>query len=316
MSAGLPGLGLGGLFFILSALVAPFFELARTVQGRSSRAAWAAVGRQFAIAVAMIVAVDLTIRFAYALLTVTDLGDTPSPGAATVLPLLPIGITAALLAIVVATAKGMQLVSRLGPAPLTMPLTWPSRPRILAGAGTLVAAWCALLFVGASQLSTLSSGEEGRADDAPVERAPSAGDGPVTGGSPTATAESALQTVDREPAGERGFGPRSAGQVPNGASPGAELDLASSAPVIGSAATGVSPGPAAPAGAGSPFANSQAPDEPPGQAQAGTGGNPSESTGPPESAGPPAQSQAPDSAGPAESAGPPAHAGVRQPSVR
>ncbi len=29
MSAGLPGLGLGGLFFVVSALVAPLFELVR-----------------------------------------------------------------------------------------------------------------------------------------------------------------------------------------------------------------------------------------------------------------------------------------------
>ena len=38
MSAGLPGLGLGGLFFILSALLAPLLELGRPVRGRSSRA--------------------------------------------------------------------------------------------------------------------------------------------------------------------------------------------------------------------------------------------------------------------------------------
>jgi len=41
MTAGLPGFGLGGVFFIISALLAPFVELIMTARGRSSRARWA-----------------------------------------------------------------------------------------------------------------------------------------------------------------------------------------------------------------------------------------------------------------------------------
>jgi hypothetical protein len=85
MSAGLPGLGLGGLFFVLSALLAPLPELRRTVAGRSSAAAWRQVGRQFAIALAMVAVV------------------------AWMVPLKPIGITTALLVVILLAAKAAQL---------------------------------------------------------------------------------------------------------------------------------------------------------------------------------------------------------------
>jgi hypothetical protein len=88
MSAGLPGLGLGGLFFVLSALVAPVVELRRTAQGRSSRAAWRQVGRQFALAVVMVAVV------------------------APFVPWAPVGITTALLVAVLLAAKGAQLALR------------------------------------------------------------------------------------------------------------------------------------------------------------------------------------------------------------
>lgn len=110
MSAGLPGLGLGGLFFILSALAGPLVEAGRTVRGRSSAAAWRQVGRQFAIAVVMIVTVDLLLR---GVLVLTG-------GAADgllVLPLEPLGITTALLAAVLGTAKLAQLALRVRRVP-------------------------------------------------------------------------------------------------------------------------------------------------------------------------------------------------------
>lgn len=109
MSAGLPGLGLGGLFFVITALLAPLFELHRTLRGRSSAEAWRQVARQFAIAVSMIVAVDLALRAL--LFTASLLGaeiGTRGSGL-TVLPLAPIGITTALLAGLLAAAKGLQL---------------------------------------------------------------------------------------------------------------------------------------------------------------------------------------------------------------
>jgi hypothetical protein len=94
MSVGLPGLGLGGLFFVISALVAPLVELHRSIQGRSSAVAWRQVGRQFSIAVVMVVAVGLA------------LGITSAP-------LAPIGVTAALLAALLLGAKVLQLAMRV-----------------------------------------------------------------------------------------------------------------------------------------------------------------------------------------------------------
>jgi hypothetical protein len=55
MTPGIPGFGLGGLFFIISALLAPVFEIVRTVRGRSSLARWQVVGYQAAIAASIAV---------------------------------------------------------------------------------------------------------------------------------------------------------------------------------------------------------------------------------------------------------------------
>jgi hypothetical protein len=109
MSAGLPGLGLGGLFFVISALLAPAFELGRAARGRSSARAWRQVGRQFALALAMIVAVELALRGL--LLAGAGLGAGTDPGGQglTALPLTPIGITTALLLAVLLAAKCAQL---------------------------------------------------------------------------------------------------------------------------------------------------------------------------------------------------------------
>jgi Na+/melibiose symporter-like transporter len=110
MSAGLPGVGLGGLFFIFSALAAPFPELWRTARGRSSAAAWRAILRQLAQALTMIVAVDLMLRLA---------------GAGLRLDL--IGITTGILVAVICLAKAAELALRARP-----------RRALRAGRGVLV----------------------------------------------------------------------------------------------------------------------------------------------------------------------------------
>lgn len=48
MTVGLPGAGIGGLFYLMAALLMPVRELGRTLRGRSSLARWGLVGRQFA----------------------------------------------------------------------------------------------------------------------------------------------------------------------------------------------------------------------------------------------------------------------------
>jgi len=55
MNPGLPGTGIGGLFYILSALCMPICEARRRWQGAATRP-WPLVARQFAIAVGVVAA--------------------------------------------------------------------------------------------------------------------------------------------------------------------------------------------------------------------------------------------------------------------
>ena len=174
MSAGLPGLGLGGLFFIVSALLAPLLELWKTLRGRSDLAAWRLVGRQFAQATTMIVAVDLTIRLVYLGLSTTGLGNAPQADTGTVLPLTLIGITAVLLAAVIGVAKLTELGLRIRTVELPRVPEAPSLPaprRALAAGGIVVLAWLALLTGGASELSPLVKPREDRTAEQRVSRA-------------------------------------------------------------------------------------------------------------------------------------------------
>src|ERR687896_941489 len=183
MSAGLPGLGLGGLFFVLSALLAPFVELIRTARGRSSVAAWRAVGRQFALALTMVAAVVLTFQLFYALTDATGLAGPLSDRSPTLLALRAIGITLGLLASVLAAAKAMQLVATIrtrgGPSiPALRALCW--RPRSLGRLGAVTAVCLMLLLVGPSELAHTPAGGKAagpiRAPE-PVTRTPSEASG-------------------------------------------------------------------------------------------------------------------------------------------
>lgn len=59
MNAGLPGIGLSGVFYIVSALLMPVAELGRVATGRARRRSWLSVFRHFAIAAGMIAAMWL-----------------------------------------------------------------------------------------------------------------------------------------------------------------------------------------------------------------------------------------------------------------
>lgn len=61
MTAGIPGIGLSGLFFVISALLMVVVELYRTVRGRSSVARWRFVGRQAAMALGIVFATVATL---------------------------------------------------------------------------------------------------------------------------------------------------------------------------------------------------------------------------------------------------------------
>jgi hypothetical protein len=118
MSVGLPGVGLTGLFFIVSALLALPVEIVRTLGRRSSRARWAAVLRQLAIAVTMIIVLELS----YLALQVALEGLSGSTGAGhasrsasigiRLLPTGPLLITLGLILVIVCAGKLAQLLSQ------------------------------------------------------------------------------------------------------------------------------------------------------------------------------------------------------------
>jgi hypothetical protein len=171
VTPGLPGIGLGALFCILSALAAPLVELARIARGRSGVANWGRVGRQFALAVAIIAAFDVTLWLVYALVAGIGFPEL-TPGGALALPTVLIGMSVGLLAALLAGAKGMEFAvpirSRRLPPPPVRAKVLPRR-LLLQGAGVLVAAWFPLLGFGVAGLSPLSDGVVSRPAP-PVER--------------------------------------------------------------------------------------------------------------------------------------------------
>ncbi len=59
MNAGLPGIGLSGVFYILSALLMPVAEVGRVLRGRPQRQSWTSLVAHAAIAAAMVAAMWL-----------------------------------------------------------------------------------------------------------------------------------------------------------------------------------------------------------------------------------------------------------------
>lgn len=128
MVAGLPGVGLSGAFFIVSAFVMLPLEIMRTLRGRSSIARWATVLRHVATAITMIGALELcyaalhfTLKHLSSLLllvpgllvdghtTQTAVTRGTSPAS---IPLLPVLGTLVLVIAVIGTAKAAALLSR------------------------------------------------------------------------------------------------------------------------------------------------------------------------------------------------------------
>jgi hypothetical protein len=294
MSAGLPGLGLGGLFFIFSALLAPFRALWRTLRGRSRPGEWAMVGRQFAQAVVMVAAIDLSLRLAYIGIAAAGLGNAPSAVSATVIPLTLIGITSALLLSVLVGAKFAQLAVGLRTAALPRvpdALPRPTPLRAMAVSGVVAAAWLALLTAGASELSPLVNnprGEQPTTDQRPDSARSSALTGAPSRGRPLAETSAPVTDTPRaadvsQPLAEPGYGQNSSGA---GVTPQPNVSIAQShSPTAAAPKVVASP---APGGSG---------NEPKSAA------NPSHGSGPPTTAGPPEGSSAPEHAGPPEHAG-------------
>jgi hypothetical protein len=108
VTAGLPGAGLAGVFFILSALLAVPIEVVRAARGRSSRAAWLRVARHAALALAMIAALQLFFLGISAAIEAL-FGESPVPKT---LPIAPVLMTLGVLVVVLSAAKALELVLR------------------------------------------------------------------------------------------------------------------------------------------------------------------------------------------------------------
>jgi hypothetical protein len=299
MSAGLPGLGLGGLFFIFSALVAPFRQLLRTFRGHGRTGDWAMIGRQFAQAAVMVAAIDLALRLAYLAIDAAGLGNTPSAVSATVIPLTLIGITSALLVGVLATAKVADIAVRARAAELPLVPDALSRPaplRTLALGGVVALAWLALLAAGASELSPLQSPrrEEAttrqRTKDAQAPQPhPASSEGPRKAEAISTPASASPRPPET---GQLAAGPD---REPNSSGPRAVVQPAVSTPVPPKAPpTHQEQTPSAPTPVGAPSTPSASSES---EAAQVVKPHP---TGPPPAAGPPEGSPAPEHAGPPE----------------
>lgn len=121
MTPGIPGVGLGGLFFIILALMTPIFELIRTIRGQSSLARWQLVARQAVMAVSIVVATTATL-WLFELILISIKGDAQSSvvgnfpvmavEALRWLPLsaAPVVITLLILVLVVSSVEMLRLV--------------------------------------------------------------------------------------------------------------------------------------------------------------------------------------------------------------
>ena len=84
MSAGLPGTGIAGVFYLASALLMPVIELERTLRGQSSIAAWRFVMRQFTLSCAILAGIWTTgWLLGLAAFTRTNVNSSIAVGAAT-----------------------------------------------------------------------------------------------------------------------------------------------------------------------------------------------------------------------------------------
>jgi len=313
VSAGLPGLGLGGLFFIFSALLAPFRELWRTLRGQSRPGDWGIAGRQFAQATLMVAAIDLSLRLAYVALATAGVGDPPSALSDTVIPVTLIGITSALLMVVLVTAKLADISVRLGGSglpqvPAVLPRPTPLRALGLSGAAAI--AWVALLTAGASELSPLvRPPREGpvteRRAEAPSRSAPNL---------PRSRAPRRIKTsAASDPGVRRGSHVRQPTAEPGHGPAGNGLDAAVQPPTPAASPPAVSPSLASPPSASTPPVQKPTPaaaspngDHPP--ASGGRADEQSPAANPPHETGPPATGAPPASPPAHEHTGPPEHA--------
>lgn len=100
-NAGLPGTGLGGLFYLLLAFWMPLAELPRTLRGESSAARWRRIGAHVALALGIVAAVASTAAVYVAFAGTSTRFGMSGP----VLVLAPVALAAGLLSALVVVLR-------------------------------------------------------------------------------------------------------------------------------------------------------------------------------------------------------------------
>lgn len=120
MNAGLPGTGIGGVFYLLSALWMPFHELHKTLKNKSRRSRLRLIFLQSGMALGIIAGIWLTGWLLGELLVIARHGLTLKPnGTATATSILPnvikmtmVFLTIGLLIVVMGSVHVLKLVMR------------------------------------------------------------------------------------------------------------------------------------------------------------------------------------------------------------
>ena len=117
MTPGLPGAGIGGLFYLLAALFSPVWETVRLLRGNGAPRQWAVVLRLFLLALSIVAAMWLTAWIVAAVFSLAPHAD--GGGTASSIAAVPetIGrrmalLTVSTLALVLVGVELLQLLSR------------------------------------------------------------------------------------------------------------------------------------------------------------------------------------------------------------
>ncbi|MFC1709819.1 hypothetical protein ACFL2J_07190 [Candidatus Omnitrophota bacterium] len=117
MIAGVPGIGISGLFYLLSAFFMPFFELSATLRGRSSFKRWKLVTMHHfyfwgiilgSYAIIVLFEIALKHYFGIAIFPYKVDGQIPN-----ILSIVPVVVTLSLLLTVLITARLIRIVGAL-----------------------------------------------------------------------------------------------------------------------------------------------------------------------------------------------------------
>jgi hypothetical protein len=116
VTPGLPGAGIGGLFYLLAALFSPVWETVRLLRGNKAPRQWVVVSRLFALALSIVAAMWLTAWIVVAVFSLAPHADAGGTASSAEGMLQTIGrrmavLTASTLALVLSAVELLRLLS-------------------------------------------------------------------------------------------------------------------------------------------------------------------------------------------------------------